>query len=102
MYLNYLRKESKVRLHSSSVLLEFEDGDGTKIDKYKNLNQAHRILVSSLPTDWLLFDEMIRIGTAAHVKTVTLLSPITVLLMAGPMRLPLDALSEPSSSKKIM
>ncbi|RXG71364.1 putative ATP-dependent RNA helicase YTHDC2 [Armadillidium vulgare] len=90
-------KESKVRLHSSSVLLEFEDGDGTKIDKYKNLNQAHRILVSSLPTDWLLFDEMIRIGTAAHVKTVTLLSPITVLLMAGPMRLPLDALSEPSS-----
>ncbi|XP_071513449.1 3'-5' RNA helicase YTHDC2-like isoform X3 [Panulirus ornatus] len=85
------QKESKVRLHPTSSLLD------TAGNNHGSLSAAHRALVGSLPSDWLVYDEMVRIGVVAHVRTVTLVSPLTVLLLAGPMRLPLDALSEPSS-----
>ncbi|XP_042863704.1 3'-5' RNA helicase YTHDC2-like [Penaeus japonicus] len=85
------QKESKVRLHPTSSLLDMAGNNS------EPLSAAHRALVSALSSDWLVYDEMVRIGVVAHVKTVTLVSPLTVLLLAGPMRLPLDALSEPSS-----
>ncbi|KAK3882695.1 hypothetical protein Pcinc_012942 [Petrolisthes cinctipes] len=84
------QKESKVRLHPTSSLL---DAAGS----HPSLAAAHRALATALPSDWLVYDEMVRIGVVAHVRTVTLVSPLTVLLLAGPMRLPLDALSEPST-----
>uniref|UniRef100_A0A0N7ZAQ8 RNA helicase n=1 Tax=Scylla olivacea TaxID=85551 RepID=A0A0N7ZAQ8_SCYOL len=89
------QKESKVRLHPNSALLDV--GGSVNSSLGTSFNSAHRSLVASLPSDWLVYDEMVRIGVVAHVRTVTLVSPLTVLLMAGPMRLPLDALSEPSS-----
>lgn len=82
-----------MRLHPTSSLLD------TTGNNHGPVSAAHRALVSSLPSDWLVYDEMVRIGVVAHVRTVTLVSPLTVLLLAGPMRLPLDALSEPSSRK---
>ncbi|KAK8754608.1 hypothetical protein OTU49_016863, partial [Cherax quadricarinatus] len=85
------QKESKVRLHPTSSLLD------TAGNNHNSLSAAHRSLISSLPSDWLVYDEMVRIGVVAHVRTVTLVSPLTVLLLAGPMRLSLDAFSEPSS-----
>ncbi|KAK7066156.1 3'-5' RNA helicase ythdc2, partial [Halocaridina rubra] len=84
-------KESKVRLHPTSSLLDTVGGNSGPI------SAAHKALVSALASDWLVYDEMVRIGVVAHVRTVTLVSPLTVLLLAGPMRLPWDALSEPSS-----
>lgn len=77
-------------MHPTSSLL---DAAGS----HPSLSAAHRALATALPSDWLVYDEMVRIGVVAHVRTVTLVSPLTVLLLAGPMRLPLDALSEPST-----
>ncbi|XP_076053319.1 3'-5' RNA helicase YTHDC2-like isoform X3 [Oratosquilla oratoria] len=88
------QKESKVRLHPSSALLDATGRSSCPTGK------QHKTLVNNLPSDWLVYDEMVRIGIVAHVRTVTLVTPLSVLLFAGPMRLPLDALSEPSNSKE--
>ena len=87
------RKESKVRLHPTSALIDL---GGRNNDK---LGPAYKNLISSLGSDWLVYDEMVRIGLVTHVRNITVVSPLTVLLLAGPMRIPLDALSEPSHSK---
>ena len=55
---------------------------------------AHILSVSQLPTDWLVYDEMTRLHRAAHVKSCTLISPVTVTLFAGPAKLPQDVVKE--------
>ncbi len=54
------RKESKVRLHQSSILFErssFGDDAGGGNGQRSASNQAS---LKKLPTDWLIFDEMTR------------------------------------------
>ena len=67
--------------------------------KSSRLAAAHNSSVESLPCDWLIYEEMTRSARIAHVRTVTLVSPITVALFAGPARLPLDAVSEADAGK---
>ena len=91
------RKESKVRLHPSSALLEAADGGsnngvgggGKKVSSARNRNS-----VAQIPTDWFIFDEMVRAGHLALVRGVTAVSPATVLLFAGPNRMPVEAVTE--------
>ena len=83
-----LRRESRVRLHPSSTLADAPKSARTTVA------QAHRAALEALPADWLMFEELSRSGRVAHVRCCTLVSPITVALMAGPARLPLDAVSE--------
>ena len=94
------RKESKVRLHPSSALLEAADGGGSgsggggggagkKVSSARNRNS-----VAQIPTDWFVFDEMVRAGHLALVRGVTAVSPVTVLLFAGPNRMPVEAVTE--------
>ncbi|XP_043241748.1 3'-5' RNA helicase YTHDC2-like isoform X2 [Amphibalanus amphitrite] len=82
------QRESRVRLHPSSTLADAPKSART------TAAQAHRSAIESLPADWLMFEELSRSGRVAHVRCCTLVSPITVALMAGPARLPLDAVSE--------
>ena len=53
------RKESKVRLHPTSALLAAPEdcgvGAGKKVSSARN-----RSSVSQIPTDWFIFDEMLR------------------------------------------
>ena len=69
-------RESKVRFHPSSVLLDKEDGGGG----------GGRRAPIHVPTDWFLFDEMTRAGHLALVRGVTAVAPVTVLIFAGPSR----------------
>ena len=77
-----------MRLHPSSTLADAPKSART------TAAQAHRAAVEALPADWLMFEELSRSGRVAHVRCCTLVSPITVALLAGPARLPLDAVSE--------
>jgi hypothetical protein len=84
------RKESKVRLHPSSVLLENDtDSAPGRVSSGRN-----RDSVGSIPTDWFVYDEMTRAGHLALIRGVTAVSPVTVLLFAGPNRLPMEVVSE--------
>lgn len=76
---NILRtvKEHKVRLHSTSVL-----HDGVKGS------------VAFFPTEWIAFEELSRSSTVCHIRTATVLSPITVAVFASPRAIPYDALSD--------
>lgn len=56
--------------------------------------QTHAANVESLPSDWLLYEEMNRTGRFCHVKIVTLVNPLTVALFSGPARLPMDVIYE--------
>ncbi len=84
-------KESKVRLHPSSVLLETGAGGN---ESGHGGAQRFRSSVGRVPTEWFVFDEMTRAGHLAMVRGVTAVSPVTVLLFAGPNRLPIEAVSE--------
>ena len=53
------RKESKVRLHPSSALLEIPDG-GAGGGSKKVSSARNRNSVAQIPTDWFIFDEMVR------------------------------------------
>lgn len=66
------QRENKVRLHPGAVLAT---------------DRSPRAL-ASLPTDWLLYDEMTRVGRAAYVRGLTCVSPLAVALFCGPARLP--------------
>ncbi|XP_034254470.1 3'-5' RNA helicase YTHDC2-like [Thrips palmi] len=76
-------KESMVAVHPSSTL---RDADIGKVP-------------DNLPTDWLVFEEMSRAGKLCQIRMCTVISPITVALFAGPMRLPSDALSSSETSE---
>ena len=53
------RKESKVRLHPTSALLETPDG-GAGGGSKKVSSARNRNSVAQIPTDWFIFDEMVR------------------------------------------
>ena len=65
------QRESKVKLHPGSVL---------------GMDRTSRAL-ASLGTDWIMYDEMTRVGRAAYMRGVTPVSPLAVALFAGPARL---------------
>lgn len=50
--------------------------------------------MEALPTDWIMFEELGRTGRFCHVKTCTLVSPVTVAIFSGPSRLPLETVCE--------
>lgn len=66
-------KESKVRLHPSSVLAESKNK------------------LPDLASDWLVYNEMTRVGRTAYIRGVSLVSQMAVVLFAGPSRLPATA-----------
>ena len=76
-----VRKESKVRFHANSVLAPSPS----------SVSSTHAAAVQSLPTDWLLYEEMTRPRRLALVQCCTVVSPITVLLFGGPAKMPQDA-----------
>lgn len=61
--------------------------------------QSHSSNVEGLPADWLVYEEMSRSGRYCHVKTTTLVNPITIAIMCGPARLPLEYLIEAEGKK---
>ncbi|KAG8456301.1 hypothetical protein GDO86_002185 [Hymenochirus boettgeri] len=83
-------KEKRVRFHPTSVLSQ---------PQYKKIPSAngHAEAVQALPTDWIIYDEMTRAHRIANIRCCTVVTPVTVLLFAGPARLPSNALQEPSS-----
>ncbi|XP_015112250.1 3'-5' RNA helicase YTHDC2 [Diachasma alloeum] len=85
------QKESKVFFHPSSTLKEFSKSTRT------TSAQSHSASVHTLPSDWLIYEEMSRAGRFCHVKTVTLVNPITVALLSGPARLAMDTIYETES-----
>ncbi|XP_013779316.1 probable ATP-dependent RNA helicase YTHDC2 isoform X2 [Limulus polyphemus] len=87
------QQESKVRFHPSSVMNRLPKSSR------ETIGNAHKNTVSSLPSDWLVYEEMTRTGHLAYARCVTLVSPITVALFAGPARLPLDAVHEPEQGR---
>ena len=102
-------REGKVRLHPRSVLLETnESGRMGERESKTPLNcrklyavllpradgagvsgvsaQRNKASVGRIPTEWFVFDEMTRAGQLAMIRGVTAVSPVTVLIFAGPNR----------------
>ncbi|XP_063383096.1 3'-5' RNA helicase YTHDC2-like [Cydia fagiglandana] len=75
-------KEVKVAFHPSSTL---HRGDG--------IAGAHKS-VQNLPTDWVVFEEISRAGRFCFIRCNTLVTPLTVALFGGPLRLPPGALTQ--------
>jgi len=65
----------QVRFHPSSVLRDGGD---------------HSQALHELSSDWVLYEEMGRVGRMCHARTCTVVSPVTVFLMAGPSRMAYD------------
>uniref|UniRef100_A0ABD2WY70 RNA helicase n=1 Tax=Trichogramma kaykai TaxID=54128 RepID=A0ABD2WY70_9HYME len=81
------QKEVEVNFHPSSTLKDFS----------KTCNKIDAKLVSSLPCEWIIYEELSRSGRLCHAKTVTLVNSITVALFCGPTRLPMDVIQEAES-----
>ncbi|XP_035383082.1 3'-5' RNA helicase YTHDC2 isoform X1 [Electrophorus electricus] len=82
-------KEKKVRFHHTSVLSQ---------PQYKKIPPANAqaAAVQSLPTDWLIYDEMTRAHRIASVRCGTVVTPLTVAVFGGCAKLPSTALQEPA------
>ncbi|XP_072216626.1 3'-5' RNA helicase YTHDC2 isoform X2 [Excalfactoria chinensis] len=83
-------REKKVRLHPTSVLSQAQ---------YKKIppSNGQAAAVQALPTDWLIYDEMTRAHRIANIRCCSVVTPVTVALFSGPVRLPRNALQEPLS-----
>ncbi|XP_071964049.1 3'-5' RNA helicase YTHDC2-like [Antedon mediterranea] len=77
------QRESNVRFHPSCTLV---DPTGAK-----NRAAQDKDVVRSLPTDWLMYEELTRVHHLTSVRCLSLITPITIALFAGPARLPHDA-----------
>ncbi|CAD0202068.1 unnamed protein product [Chrysodeixis includens] len=75
-------KEVKVAFHPSSTL---HHGGGLT---------GSQKSVQNLPTDWVVFEEISRAGRFCFIRCNTLVTPLTVALFGGPLRLPLGALTQ--------
>ncbi|XP_045484287.1 3'-5' RNA helicase YTHDC2 [Pieris rapae] len=75
-------KEVKVAFHPSSTL---HRGGGVS---------GSQKSVQSLPTDWVVFEEISRVGRFCFIRCNTLVTPLTVALFSGPLRLPSGALTQ--------
>lgn len=50
--------------------------------------------VESLPTDWLIYDEMTRAHRIASIRCCSAVTPLTVAIFGGCAKLPSSALQE--------
>jgi len=66
-------QETKVKIHHSSICKHFTKKTVKKGD---------------LPSEWLVYTEVTRMGRNAYLKGVTFVSPAVVALLAGPAKLP--------------
>ncbi|XP_014254890.1 probable ATP-dependent RNA helicase YTHDC2 isoform X2 [Cimex lectularius] len=73
-------KEHKVRVHATSVLTE-------------NASSKKKV-VEGLPSDWIIYEELTKVGQQSYIRTATVVSPITVAVFAGPAKIPFDAYSD--------
>ena len=79
-------KESKVRLHPNAVLLNSSDfNKKPKLSSTSSINNQK--ILEAISADWFMFDEMTRAGRLALIRGVTVVTPITVALFAGPNRI---------------
>ncbi|KAJ8338689.1 hypothetical protein SKAU_G00354750 [Synaphobranchus kaupii] len=85
-------KEKKVRFHPTSVLSQ---------PQYKKIPPANgqAAAVQSLPTQWLIYDEMTRAHRIASVRCCSSVTPFTVAVFGGCAKLPSTALQEPAVQK---
>lgn len=58
-------------MHPSSVVRE-------TMQASTSMHKAHANLVSKLPVDWLIFDELSRNGTFCLARGITLVTALTV------------------------
>uniref|UniRef100_A0A1B6M6V0 RNA helicase n=1 Tax=Graphocephala atropunctata TaxID=36148 RepID=A0A1B6M6V0_9HEMI len=87
---NVLRtqKEHKVMFHPWSTLREVSKSSRVSVA------DTHTTTVRGLPTDWVVYEEMHRVGRLGHIRTCTVVSALTVGIFAGPTRLPIDAMED--------
>ncbi|XP_064165023.1 3'-5' RNA helicase YTHDC2 [Anguilla rostrata] len=85
-------KEKKVRFHPTSVLSQ---------PHYKKIPPANgqAAAVQSLPTEWLIYDEMTRAHRIASIRCCSSVTPFTVAVFGGCAKLPSTALQEPAIQK---
>ncbi|XP_061118444.1 3'-5' RNA helicase YTHDC2 [Conger conger] len=85
-------KEKKVRFHPTSVLSQ------PHCRKIPPAN-GQAAAVQSLPTDWLIYDEMTRAHRIASVRCCSSVTPFSVAVFGGCAKLPSTALQEPAMLK---
>ena len=85
------RKECSVMFHPSSTLHECPKSP------HVSVAASLSAVIQTLPSDWLVYEEISRSGQFCHAPCCTVVSPITVAVFAGPARMPLDAVKETES-----
>ncbi|XP_054161240.1 3'-5' RNA helicase YTHDC2-like [Oppia nitens] len=79
------------RFHPNSVLNTCSLSPTDLIDKSRGQ------LLDSLPTDWLVFNDMTKLGKTSYLKYCTVVTPVTVALFAGNIQVPTESLMASSS-----
>ena len=54
-----------------------------------------------LETDWLVYNEMTRVGRTAYIRGVSMVSQLAVVLFVGPNRLPATAVMEADAAVQV-
>ncbi|XP_066911197.1 3'-5' RNA helicase YTHDC2-like [Clytia hemisphaerica] len=74
-------KEKKVTIHNSSVLVaRSEDKVQSTVSRANKLNST----ISSLPLNWLVYEELSRLYYSVQIRSVSVLSSVAVALIGGP------------------
>lgn len=78
MFHNF-RKSSGIKFHTSSVLRN---------------SASPKKVAQAIPTEWILYEEMSRYERSAYIRCCTAISPITVALFTGPIKLPPESVRD--------
>lgn len=73
------RKSSGIKFHTSSVLRN---------------SASPKKVAQAIPTEWILYEEMSRYERSAYIRCCTAISPITVALFTGPIKLPPESVRD--------
>ncbi|XP_072310125.1 3'-5' RNA helicase YTHDC2 isoform X2 [Eucyclogobius newberryi] len=82
-------KEKKLNFHPTSMLSQTQINESTSAKGAK-----------TLPTDWLIYDEMSRGQRMASVRCCSLVTHVSVAIFGGCAKLPSSAMHEPASLKE--
>lgn len=78
-YKMFSQKSSGIKFHTSSVLRN---------------SASPKKPAQSIPTEWILYEEMSRYERSAYIRCCTAISPITVALFTGPIKLPPESVRD--------
>ncbi|KAL4604831.1 putative ATP-dependent RNA helicase YTHDC2 [Arapaima gigas] len=97
----HVDRENNCLLGSKDKIIHFHPTSVLSQSQFKKIPPVNGQVaaIQSLPTDWLIYDEMTRAHRIASVQCCSVVTPVTVAVFGGCAKMPSTALQKPAVQK---